>query len=58
MGKTEQEEKTSSLMVELLALNAQFEAARAGEAGAPFARKAEAWIEWLMSECSVKNRGS
>jgi len=58
MGKTEQEEKTSSLMVELLALNAQFEAARAGEAGAPFARKAEAWIEWLMSEGSVKNHGS
>jgi hypothetical protein len=58
MEKTKQEEKAASLMARLLALNAQFEAARAGEAGAPFARKAEAWIEWLMSEGSVKNHGS
>jgi hypothetical protein len=47
---TSQDPRYRRLRAQLLAADALFEAARAGERGEPFARVLEAWMEWFMSE--------
>jgi len=54
----DQEQRYRRLKAQLLAADALFEAARAGERGEPFGRVLEAWMDWFMSEAKVKEEGA
>ena len=54
----DQEQRYRRLKAQLLAADALFEAARAGERGEPSGRVLEAWMDWFMSEAKVKGEGA
>lgn len=49
-----QDQRYRRLRAQLLAADALFEAARAGERGEPFSRVLEAWMDWFMSDGGLK----
>ena len=52
------ERRYRRLKAQLLAADALFEAARAGERGEPFGRVLEAWMDWFMSDGGPKEEGA
>jgi hypothetical protein len=54
----DQNRRDRRLRAQLLAADALFEAARAGERGEAFGRVIEAWMDWFMSDGGLKEEGA